>query len=139
MNRGHAVVVARAMRRAVKIRQARAQNGRNVALPASRVAAARTKEIVRNEAKGKGAASAATDPGSKKERSGLADRSGLSGPSILNNRNSLDLTVRQRDSRDARDLSSLSNLNVPIHLSALGVWRDQSGKKGQLGLNNGSV
>jgi hypothetical protein len=142
MNRGHAVVVARAMRRAVKIRQARAQNGRNVALPASRVAAARTKEIVRNEAKDKGAASAATDPGLKKERSGNDDRSvliGLSGPSVLNNWNSLNLTVSHRGSSDARDLPSLSSLNVPTHLSALSVWTGQNSKKGQLGLNDCSV
>ncbi len=115
---------------------------RDVALPASRVAAARTKEIVRNKAKDKGAASVATDPGSKKERSGHDDRSvlsGLSGPSVRNNRNSLNLTVSQRGSSDARDLLSLSNLNGPTHLSALSVWRDQSGKKGQLDLNDCSV
>ena len=139
MNRGHGVAVARAMGRAVKIRQARVQNGRNVALRASRVAAARTKEIVRNEAKDKGAASAATDPGSKKERSGNNDRSvlsGLSGPSVLNSWNSLNLTVSQRGSSDARHLPSLSSLNVPTHLSAVSVWTDQSSKKGQLGLND---
>jgi hypothetical protein len=63
----------------------------------------------------------------------------LSGASVLSNWNSLNLTVSRKGSSDARDLPSLNNLNVPIHLSALSVRRDKSGKKGQLGLNDCNV
>jgi hypothetical protein len=142
MNRGHGVIVARARGSAVKIRQARALNVRDVALPASKVAPATTSEGVLAGDKDRSARSAAMVPDLWTGRS-CRDRrsvpSGLSGASVLSNWNSLNLTVSRKGPSDARDLPSLSNLNVPTHLSALSVRRDKSGKKGQLGLNDCSV
>ena len=97
-----------------------------------------TRGSVRAGGKDRSARSAVMAPDLRKGRSrdGRSGPTGLRGLSVLKNRNSLNLTVSQKGSRgltDARDLLSLSNLNVPSHLSA------SNGGTDQLSLNGLSV
>jgi hypothetical protein len=127
------------------VRRGKTPNVHAALLPASRVAPAMTRGSVLAGGKDRSARSAEMAPDLRTGRSCRDGRSvptGLRDLSVLKNRNSLNRTVSQRGSRgpnDARDLLSLSNLNVPSNPSASNVGIGQSGKRDQLSPNGRSV